>query len=309
MKRLCALIFFPFIFDAPAFAIDCKKAATDVEKAICASPALLAKDADLNRVYSAVLQKSKSETKNSLPTAQRIWNQQVLQNCRAHEVCIAEAIEARVAYLNGEPRLGNARSPLPTPQVKAEVGTAKDAYVSLEVLTFDNTQSAGEIAFNQWIGDWHGPDEGVDLTSENQFESTKVRLLFASDKILGAVREEGAYWGGAHGQSSFDAIYLDRITGKKLEFEDVFRKGALDILFPVCLAQADAPLDFEEGESDNLRFLVRDLGSWEFSKSGARLTFGPYSIGGYIQPIYGCDFTTALLQKLVQPEYRSMIDN
>jgi hypothetical protein len=55
MKRVAALVFTAAAFcAAPAYAFDCKRAASDSEKAICADPAALAADADLGKAFETL---------------------------------------------------------------------------------------------------------------------------------------------------------------------------------------------------------------------------------------------------------------
>ncbi|WP_313622170.1 lysozyme inhibitor LprI family protein [Achromobacter sp.] len=63
-----------FALSAPALAIDCKKASTDVEKLICSNRGAVSADAELNRNYSALLKQAPdAEIRAMLVASQKRW--------------------------------------------------------------------------------------------------------------------------------------------------------------------------------------------------------------------------------------------
>ncbi len=63
-----------FALSAPALAIDCKKAATDVEKLICSDRGAVAADAELNRNYAALLKQAPdADIRAMLVNSQKRW--------------------------------------------------------------------------------------------------------------------------------------------------------------------------------------------------------------------------------------------
>lgn len=63
-----------FALSAPALAIDCRKAATDVEKLICSDRGAVSADAELNRNYGALLKQAPdAEIRAMLVDSQKRW--------------------------------------------------------------------------------------------------------------------------------------------------------------------------------------------------------------------------------------------
>jgi uncharacterized protein len=103
------LILLSYAFINPAHAINCRKARTQIDHAICANPELLNADSRLNRVYQSVLRSvggKKSVLGRSLVKKQRFWMAQrnrAWQNpedrCYRNDECLILMYEERIIYL------------------------------------------------------------------------------------------------------------------------------------------------------------------------------------------------------------------
>lgn len=82
-----------------AASFDCKKAATLVEKAICANPKLSQLDQALGKAYTQAL--SRTSDKAKLQAEQKDWLAKVRNPCRT-EHCIQEVYQIRLAELTAD---------------------------------------------------------------------------------------------------------------------------------------------------------------------------------------------------------------
>jgi uncharacterized protein YecT (DUF1311 family) len=81
-----------------AFAIDCTKASTEMEKAICAEPDLIAKDAELNADYSVAYKSLLKEERAALVKSQQQWVAWTA-NANLHRYQPADILSERIALL------------------------------------------------------------------------------------------------------------------------------------------------------------------------------------------------------------------
>lgn len=82
--------------------INCSRATTPIDKAICASPALLQQDRELAEAYRQAVQRMPGQTEQ-LRQAQLRWLSERSQQCgggAAMEACLAQAFVARIAALS-----------------------------------------------------------------------------------------------------------------------------------------------------------------------------------------------------------------
>jgi len=86
---------------APSF--DCRKAASETEKAICASPALGLLDRQQQRAWRAMNEALQEHPAfSALKQEQRAWLA-LRERCAADTACIAEAYRRRISQLQGGP--------------------------------------------------------------------------------------------------------------------------------------------------------------------------------------------------------------
>jgi hypothetical protein len=97
--------FFPMELDpfhpppgGPAF--DCRKARSETEKAICATPALAALDLRLSQQFAKARGASKPAARGALLDSQRAFLEK-RNACRADASCLRDAYQARLRDLNG----------------------------------------------------------------------------------------------------------------------------------------------------------------------------------------------------------------
>jgi uncharacterized protein len=289
------------LFVVNAHAITCSKAQTKSEKIICENAELLKLDAELNIAYAEALKAADEETRKALPMTQKFWLSEISGNDNLE--VIKELMAERLAYLSVAPTLGTREGASPTPFVRAQFGKTPKNYFKSELFKFKAPSTPSEIEFNAQMDEISKVSPVSDLESEEQYSDLHVRMIFSNKRTLAASYEAGDFLGGAHPNWYSGSFYLNRATGKEIHFEDVFQPDAIKTLYPACLVQADDPRKVDDLESKNLKAAVADLRYWEFNRKGANLSFQPYSLAGYAQDIYGCDFDRDLLIKLLKPEF------
>lgn len=130
--------------DRPVRAIDCAKAATPVERAICGSEELLRLDRELNEAFKALRDRTPEGDRDALRSAQRRWLEGRDQRCGGAAICLAEALRARVAELRA-PQEGNtgAGSPSAGGAVRVEVVNRRES---------KNGKIAFEVSYPRLVG-------------------------------------------------------------------------------------------------------------------------------------------------------------
>lgn len=84
------------VLAAPAWAIDCSRATTKVEQAICADAGLRRADEQFNRNFARLLESLDRQQRRTLVVAQRRWLKQRDAACADQSVaCVADAIRQR----------------------------------------------------------------------------------------------------------------------------------------------------------------------------------------------------------------------
>ena len=142
LKPITAAIILAAVTTQPAHAIDCTKAETKVEKAICASQELIAKDKALNESYAAALKVVKADDHARLMVSQREWARYyasdedskfsigseidvrtgLLDSLRSKDLSIAQhfAKELLVENKNGQPTYFDITGPLKFNEIETE---------------------------------------------------------------------------------------------------------------------------------------------------------------------------------------------
>lgn len=84
---------------APALGMDCTKATSAIDRAICANPKLKQADAELTRLYTQVRDAVAQSARGALLRQQRAWIARRDASCKAAAPCLDAAYRARIAAL------------------------------------------------------------------------------------------------------------------------------------------------------------------------------------------------------------------
>lgn len=309
---------------SPALALECGKAATKVEKAICADANLLEADAEMAKAYASVREVSTAAERKMLALSQRRWIERRENFCAYGEEaelasCISGETNGRRLLLQGAPESGpGAASPL-VPVFLLQVGTSKIYDVDYALLRFADPQSAGEKLFNAQTGkilneaplEPHGQDEFADmvLTREETFA-----ISYASPDLLSVADSFYSNDGGAHGNGGVSNINIDMRSGKEINTVDVFAGDTIKTLTFECREQilqrkqvndsAEKYVPEEDGNFQEGTIVdhISDFRRWTISAGKAVVTFDPYAIGSYAEGPYECVFDMARLKAIAKPD-------
>lgn len=305
---------------APALAMDCKAARTDIEKAICASPEAVAADAAMVAAYNALRERLAPADREALLVSQRAWIKRRGFGCEsdkpAYAQCLANETSQRRAFFEARAEAGPGVDSALIPVIVARPGKPRDWEIDVELLKFVEPKTPGEMTFNAEVAKMLKdiPTDRKEI-ERNQTWSHDVwmRLTWLSPRLLSSRIEGYEFSGGAHGNPSTIGLNIDMKSGRKLAFADGFDKAAQEKLTEACMAQI-VPEKVKRGmdapKGDELKTLRQGvdeglaiLDTWNFTPKGATIVYGHYAIGSYAEGTYECDVPLARLKELAKKDF------
>jgi len=306
---------------APADALDCARASSASEKAICADPAALRADADLGKAYEALLAAAPHAQKAGVVAAEARWIKARDSECAeekgaALSACLKGATERRRAYLTGAPEAGPGAPGRLVPVFRIEEGGAGKADIDLELLTFPEPANAGERAFNAAVAklseDIVEPEKG-DPNADRYAYARTMRLVYASPRFVSAHVDAYEDTGGAHPNGFTANVNVDMRLGRELSFADLLDKAAAGKMVSLCTNQVrKQKIDKGETAEDigdlaglrkNVEEATANLNVWSFGADAATIDYDPYSVGAYAEGAFTCTLPYATLRPLAKPDF------
>jgi hypothetical protein len=301
-------------------ALDCTKASTAIEKAICVDTALKALDDRMTAAYGEVRKALTPEERKALLESQRKWlgsrDQCEDVTVEKTQACLREKTEERRALLAGEPMSGPGTGSRMIPVFIQQEGSKTQYAVDFNLIRFAKPKSKAEKLFNSEIDKLAetapvGP-HGQDLDLEVPLESiASVTVSYASPRLLSALIDSWSFDGGAHGNGETTNINMDVGRGETLKSEDIFPEAAFGPLKDACKAQILAkksdgndgynPADDPTYSEETIATYMKSLDQWHFFASKAIVIFDAYEIGSYAEGPYECEFPMAKLKTLAKP--------
>jgi len=310
------MIFF-FGLSQPALAMDCRKAASPIDKAICADPAALAADQELEKAYSGVYSHASETDKKQILQSQRSWLKLRINGCLEDKKpsikCLIDMTQSRSLFLQGKPRSGPGTGHDLTPLIIEQAGTAKLYEEDIALMKFSAPALPGEKLFNTEIDkllkDVPGFKDSDDTPDMTYSYDLTLDLTYASPLFLSASAGTYTFEGGAHGNYGKSGINIDIAKGKLLTFADVFEPSAHQKLEDSCLSQIktqrkEKSIDDEIDPKtlQEMRGTIHDtigrMDGWFFSSKEGTVTFDPYAVGSYAEGSYTCTFPLDVLRPL-----------
>lgn len=300
-----------------AQAFDCAKASNRFEKAICSNAAARAADERMSKAFSDLAASADAKTRSGITASQIAWLSQRNGACadsKANDLsgCLARESDRRQAFLTGAPEQGPGAPDRIVPWFQFEKGGKERAAIDMELLTFADPKSPGELAFNgavkKLLDDILQPEKG-DFGSDHYAFTTRMRLVYASPKLVSAQADGYADSGGAHPNSSISNINLDVGAGRLAQFNDVFDAKSADKVFAICVDQVRAAKKRRGGADElsdlikNVREATSDLAAWSFESAQAVVTYDPYAVGTYAEGYYECKIGYDKLRPFVKPNF------
>lgn len=324
------------VFAPSAFAFDCAKAATPVEKAICDDPALKAADDAMGAAYADVARRVSAEQKPMLKGNQLAWLKRRDEMCMwqdgpARTECLLNETNQRADFLRAKPASGPGLRTAMTPWFYSRAQTKTECSAEVAVYKFgDAAKGEGEKGFDAWVkATLEGMEtENGERVVEPGFEydcsyDASMVVTYASPDLIAAKIPSYMYGGGAHGNSNEVAIAVDLKEGAILSYADVFKAGATPKLIEACTADilrekierftdtsdpgsaAEVEAQAREDLKTNAEALsqgVGDFANWQIYDDRAEIYFPPYSLGSYAEGYYVCTLPKALLAEAAGPK-------
>jgi uncharacterized protein YecT (DUF1311 family) len=304
----------------PAQAMDCGRAATEAEKAICASPSARAADDGMARAYVALRATLDAGQRAGLLASQGQWIARREQTCADAPaerlgICLETESEHRRAFLAGAAESGPGAAGRIVPSFRYRKGAKGRADLAFDLLTYPNPANAGERAFNAAVAhlfdDIADPEPGE--PADEYFFDWRMRLTYASPQFVSAFAE-GAYdTGGAHPNSSSVGINVNMVTNAPATFAELLDDKGAAAVFALCADQVARtkqerggdPPDAEERAKlrKDVADATGDLKSWHFSAYAATVTYDPYAVASYAEGAFECVIPMATLRALAKPAF------
>jgi len=307
---------------SPALALDCQRASTASEKAICADPAALAADADLGKVFAGLHGSLDPKAKPQLAAAEVSWLALRDSNCADQKgpalgPCLAHETRARIAFLSGAPDAGPGAPGRLAPVFRMQKGGKGRTDVDVQLLKFVDPATPAERAFNAAVdhltNDLENPGKDDPLADQWSY-AWSMRLAYASSKLISAHAEGDSFMGGAHPNAYSVNINVDVARGREATFADLLDKPAADKIFALCLKQvrdektsregsADDDADAAKTLADSVAAATGDLKAWSFGADAATISYDPYAVGAYAEGAFSCSAPYATLRPLARADF------
>jgi uncharacterized protein len=233
--------------NAGAASFDCTKAASRIEKLICADAELSRLDSELGQLYDDARRAAGTDLA-TLKRAQRAWLKQ-REDCGDSD-CVARAYRQRIAELGGdaevtdggsgegsaaEAAMGEPKTQRTAKEVKiTQSGPKFNVEVAYPRLGSDKAAAAGERVLEGVVDEQLGQfrDYYRELLADGGHVGPPWELVIGYDAPFTAARfwaiglSGYTYTGGAHGGEQHLPVVIDRETGKGVPPAGLFRTGS-----------------------------------------------------------------------------------
>jgi uncharacterized protein YecT (DUF1311 family) len=320
LKFLAAIVSIFFLATQPALAIDCTKALSKVEKAICASPDLMAKDKKLNEAYLKLLKTLDPIQRKAAVATQRFWNETAFEDAVAGRELntLEQVMSRRINFLSSKAEFTTGERRLPQPVFIANFEGKENYSARVELLQFYQPNTFAELRFNQeaigligslgaakYIGfDWAGGYGHVEDSTTVELNFSMRTVLATENLLVAEVKWDDVSNRLPHPGFGSTSLIFDTKNSRALSFEDLFVEGAVDEMIKFCSAQyQDFAWHGDENPPEDLsgyRAAIFELGDWRFSPLGATWVMSRPSN----RPSYGwgCHLESKILPRFANKE-------
>jgi uncharacterized protein YecT (DUF1311 family) len=297
---------------ATALAIDCSKASTATEKAICAAPAALQADHQMSAAFSALIRQLSAPQKKLLVANQSAWIAE-RESCTSGDdedgaaatpaqqtVCITKLTGERRAFLAGLPAEGPG---VPAAIVPVIRHGADDTF--LTSLAFPAPTTPGEKLFNATLAADFAKMHAA-TNADDYSDNFNATLTYASPELI-SVNVVGADLSPklAHPMPFEYNVNIDMQTGKKLTIANALDKAGIAKIQQQCMDKqlkdylANPDSTVSETDPDMIKVDIADLDNWSFGATEAQLDFDPMND----DPTAVCHLPYSDLSKLTKASF------
>jgi len=285
-----------------AASFDCAKASSQVEKAICANPALSRADEVLARAYATALGGLSDEAKAAVQAGQREWLGFAALACTPdakpfsaalsdeQQGCLVSVYRTRIGQL-AESRMQGDWRVYPKTSYSLVDDPDPDAYQGVATKEISSPRidedSPVAKAFNALMDEADAaakPDpQAEDYLTSDTMETTTIASVGSHRISL----TTNSYWmghGAAHGNYAITYAHYLTEKGRMLEADDLFAgKGWEEALGKLALDELDRTVEggiWDESRADVPK-AAADPSRWNFGDNGLEITFQPYEVTAY----------------------------
>ena len=296
---------------SPAFAFNCAKATTEVEKEICGNGATLDANDSMEKAYFALRETLADAGRKTLLDGQKAWLSWRDQSCGPVADCLIEQSNARAEELEKTP-------PGMAPFMLFQKGVPNGYEIGITGYRFVDPANATERAYNAWI------DAAVKKTPFGEPPADEERplspwshevdfeLSWFGARLISLTAYTYDFSGGAHPNGWSTAINLDRTSGAALNSKAMFGTANLRKLADDCarqivewhsvqygdLSREEALRQLEESFPGVVAEHVGDMARWHFADEGGVIRFDSYAIAPYAAGPSECTFSYEQLRGL-----------
>jgi len=304
-----------------ARAFDCSKAATGVERAICAEPDLKSSDDAMEAAYRRLRDSLGAEARAMLAAAQKQWIAE-REGCASDPdsipACIERETRQRARLLQGKAESGPGAGVLLEAEFRFRDASAGRYALDATLLRFTDPETAGQQRLNELADALHNalPDRVPTdaMNPETYYFSTRMRLTYAGPDLLSVAVTFSSYDGGAHGATSTQHANI-LADGSFLAADAVFSAKTQATIANECRGQiaalksrraADAGGSYDPAEdvglnSGAVESHVAASEYWGLTDERLLIDFDPYEVGYYAEGPFQCSFALRDLRAMALP--------
>ncbi len=290
---------------APAQAFDCRKAVSEIDKAICAMDYAVEANNAMEAAYTKLRGALGPKGKSVLLDGQRAWITYRDERCGPVTACLAEESDNRTQALEVTPA-GMA------PWFLFQVGVDNGYEVKLEGYRFTETAGAAEDGYNRWLDRLvkdspYGDPPDTDEDHHPYSWEANIPAPWLTARLISAVAWNYYFSGGAHPNSSTDGLFLDRKSARMPSAAALFGKEGLDRLQRECAEQivradweglgdddiAQGIKQLDETYPGVVAETVRSMERWHVDADGVHVRFDSYAVAPYSAGPQECVFEAA----------------
>lgn len=286
----------------PAQAFDCKKAVSEIDKAICAMDYAVEANAAMEAAYAKLRAALGSKGKSVLLDGQRAWIAYRDERCGPVTACLAEESDNRTEALDATP-------PGMAPAFLFQPGVDNGYEVKVEGYRFTEAAGPAEDRYNRWLdgivrNSPYGAPPDTDEDHHAYSWEANIPAPWLTARLISAVSWNYHYTGGAHPNSDTDGLFLDRMSGRTPTAANLFGKAGLEKIGHDCAVQIvradwegldDARIEegirqLEETYPGVVAETVGSMERWHVDKEGVHIRFDSYAIAPYSAGPQECVF-------------------
>lgn len=267
---------------------DCAKAATPIERTICAKPELVAADRKMSAAYAALAAKLTGAAKEHLLADQIRWLANRAAACVIEPAEMEECLESRNRDRTAQLEwLGESGYPFISEQAIVKAGKVRGipyiidaSYPQFDGGTVDFTvvnrhlaSTTGEAAERVVPGP-DADNEGGNYNGPAWRYEQAFTLYRPGPNAVSVKIAYNAYEGGAHGIVGVTGMLIDLRTGKAIAPEGVFLPNSNWLRELVRIASADI-------NAPNLADMLKQASRYVFIEDRLELSFNQYEGGPY----------------------------